>query len=570
MNLSKTELFNKKKPKLIKLFQQFYNRIHIIMGSKICGDHKKVKLNNQSGALQISSNENVRLLYNFEKILGKGSFGLVRVISLKKEPEKKFALKIIEKDKVKEKFYLLQREITILRNMDHPSIINFYECYQDSKYLYIVMEYCCGGDLMDRLLKKNHLDEREVCKIMLKLFSAINYVHKKKIVHRDLKLENVLFFDKTPESNLKIIDFGLSAMVNEKIHSFFKDHNDIANDLNSKVGTPLYVAPEVLRGKYSFECDIWSLGVIMFMLLSGDPPFVGASEDKLFELIEKGNINFTGKIWHNVSAKAKDLISKILKVNPKKRATGNQILKHPWFNMLQQVDENHNSNPNGGTNIKNVSDSLKGSNNLQVFDKTILTTLSSKKHVNKLKKEVLKVLINRLTHKDILNLKEAFNVIDIENTGMITVQELMMVMNQNGYNQSEEDVKKIIKRINGEDISSNNAPIINYSDFLAATLDIKKYFDEQKLWNIFKYFDVSNNDYITVDDLKEIMRRTGRIDDDKEVIQMIKENDLAKDGRISFKEFCIMLDMDIDKLTENQGENNNIILEKKPSKIAKV
>ena len=522
------------------------------MGGKIpCGSHKSVLEASQT-ALTNASNENIRQIYNFEKILGKGSFGLVRIISLKKEPEKKFALKIIEKDKVKDKVYLLEREITILRTMDHPNIINFYETYQDSKYLYIVMEYCSGGDLMDKILQKTHLEEKVVCDIMEKLFSAINYVHKKKIVHRDLKLENVLFFDKSPNSDLKIIDFGLSAIVKAKFHSFFS-HNenpDIApNDLNSKVGTPLYVAPEVLKGNYSYECDIWSLGVIMFMLLSGDPPFIGTTEDKLFEVIEKGQFSFHGKAWLSVSPKAKDLLTRIFKVNPKKRPIPAQILKHSWFLSFKKNSVNDPMTKSDMLHSNNSSGAI-------VVDKNILTMLNSKKHLNKFKKDVLKVLINRLTNQEILSLKEAFNSIDTEKTGMITCSELMKVMNQNGFNQSEEEVKKIIKRINGEGDSHNNHPIINYSDFLAATLDVKKYFNEQKLWNIFKYFDVSNNDYITVDDLKEIMKRTGRIESDSEIVQMIKDNDIAKDGKISFEEFCIMLDMDIDKLHENQLDGN--------------
>ena len=524
------------------------------MGGKIlCGNHKTVSTTIPT-SLPISSSENIRQIYNFEKILGKGSFGLVRVISFKKEPEKKFALKIIEKDKVKEKVYLLESEITILRKMDHPNIINFYETYQDSKYLYIVMEYCSGGDLMDKLLQKTHLEEREVSKIMFKLFSAINYVHKKKIVHRDLKLENVLFSDKTADSDLKVIDFGLSAIVKAKFSFFSNDKNEEnRQDLNMKVGTPLYVAPEVLKGNYSYECDIWSLGVIMFMLLSGDPPFIGSTEEKLFERIEKGSFNFNAKIWQNVSLKAKEVIIKILKVNPRKRASASQILKHSWFQSLKKM-------------VISQENAIKSSSGCINVDKSILNTLNSKKHLNKLKKEVLKVLINRLTHQEILNLKEAFNAIDTEQTGMITSEQLMTVMNQNGFNQSEEEVKKIVKRISGDGEDKNNHPIINYSDFLAATLDIKKYFNQQKLWNIFKYFDVSNNDYITVEDLKEITRRNGRDESEKEIIQMIKENDLAKDGKISFEDFCAMLDMDIDKLKEN----HDVLQETEGQKISQI
>jgi len=471
---------------------------------------------------------NIRKIYSFDKVLGKGNYGVVRLASLKSDPTSKFAIKIIEKERIQNRFFLLERELAILLKMDHPNIITFIETYQDFKYFYIVMEYCSGGELLDRIVKNKHLKEAECCEIMRKLFLAVNYIHQKKIAHRDLKPENILFSDDTPQSELKIIDFGLSNifLVNET------KNIDSAVSFHTKVGTPLYLAPEVLKGSYSVKCDIWSLGVIMYFLLSGKLPFLSNNEATLFMMIKKGVINFDSEEWTQVSTNAKSLILKLLKVNPKKRITAQQALEHPWFELFKSQK----------TSVDKNSDVLQ-------IDSNIRNMLTNMKNTNRLKKEVLKVFINRLTEKEILNIKIAFQMIDKENTGSISCIQLIEVMRNYGFHQSEEEIQQIVKKITGiEDLNDGLLPI-NYTDFIAATLDSKVVLNQQKLWNLFKFFDVHNNNFITVDDLKEVIARGGRKLPLAELRKMILENE-NQNGKIDFENFCKM--MDVDQVHENQ------------------
>ena len=472
--------------------------------------------------------ENIRNVYSFGKVIGKGSYGVVREGNLLTDPSTKLAIKILEKDSIKNKIYILEREVMILQKLDHPNIIKFYETYQDNKYLYIVMEYCGGGELLDRIIQKKHLAESETCDIMLKILSALNYIHKKKVVHRDIKPENILFSDSSPNSELKIIDFGLSNIVK----SDFKENLEVSVSLHTRVGTPHYVAPEVIQGNYTQACDIWSLGVMMYLLLSGNPPFISDTEVGLFKKIEKGFLTFEGKEWSKVSMHAKDLILRMIKVNPKKRITSEQALKHPWFQKKKingnQVGTEAPQDPNSATHV----------------DKNILNMLRNRKFTNKLKKEILKVVVNQLNSREIMNLSRAFQELDQEHQGIINSKELMEVMKINGFVESETEISTIIHNITGDREEESSSLVLNYTDFITATLDLKQHFDKQKLWNLFKYFDVRNNEYITVEDLKDVMARGGKKIPVNELHQIIKENNLAKDGRISFDDFCKMLDID--------------------------
>ena len=473
--------------------------------------------------------ENIREIYTFDKIIGKGSYGVVREGHLINDPTKKLAIKILDKESIKNKVYILEREVMILQKLDHPNIIKFYETYQDNKYLYIVMEYCGGGELLDRIIEKKHLSEEESCAIMFKILSAINYIHKRKVVHRDLKPENVLFLDSTENAELKIIDFGLSNIVKSENKEVIEE--SIFN-LHTRVGTPHYVAPEVLQGNYTYACDIWSLGVMMYLLLSGNPPFISDTEAGLFKKIERGLITFEGKEWIGVSAQAKDLILRMIKVNPKKRITSDIALNHPWFQKRKRSFFNT-------IGIESVAD---GEHSPTHIDKNILNMLKNRKFTNKLKQEILKVVVNRLNSQEIMNLSQAFQELDKDHQGMIAPDKLMEAMKINGYVQSETEIRTIIHNITGG--REDNSLSLNYTDFITATLDLKTHLDKQKLWNLFKYFDVRNKDYITIEDLKDVMARGGKKIPVNELQQIVKENNLMKEGKIYFEDFCKMLDID--------------------------
>lgn len=184
-------------------------------------------------------------------------------------------------------------EIDIMIQVDHPNIIKLYEIFEDSRYVYLIMEECTGGELFDRILQriseKNLYTEKEAAIIFRQMMSAVCHSHSLKICHRDLKPENLIFLNSSNDS-LKVIDFGLSKIFDEKNHT-----------MKSKVGTAYYVSPEILKGEYDEKCDIWSSGVILYILLTGDPPFNGASDNEIYRNIAKKKYSFSspGKIIYN-------------------------------------------------------------------------------------------------------------------------------------------------------------------------------------------------------------------------------------------------------------------------------
>lgn len=183
--------------------------------------------------------------------------------------------------------------------LDHPNIVKLYEIYQDQKNIYLITEYLEGGEVFDLILKTKHFNENIAAKIMKQLLSAVAYCHNKQIVHRDLKPENLLLV-KPDSFDIKVIDFGLSR-------TFTPEKN-----MYSKMGTPFYIAPEVLKKKYNEKCDIWSCGVILYILLCGNPPFNGKNDQAIFDSIALGYVSFQGVEWKNVSNQAKIFIKKLL------------------------------------------------------------------------------------------------------------------------------------------------------------------------------------------------------------------------------------------------------------------
>ena len=198
--------------------------------------------------------------------VGKGGYGEVKRVVHKITGETR-AMKIIKKESCDEEYLKsLTNEINILRMLDHPNIIKLYEIYQDSACIYLITEFMGGGDVYQVLTRKKILNESQAAKVLKQVLLAVNYLHGKKIVHRDLKPEN-LMLEKENHWDLKVIDFGLSRVFN-------KDKK-----MNQRLGTPYYVAPEVLKKKYDEKCDIWSIGIILHILLTGNPPFLGRKDE---------------------------------------------------------------------------------------------------------------------------------------------------------------------------------------------------------------------------------------------------------------------------------------------------
>lgn len=260
-------------------------------------------------------------LYRLKGVLGVGAFSTVREGFHKANAERSFAIKCINRSKLSEEDEVaLLDEVAILKEMKHKHIIRLYDFFTEASMYYLVMERMCGGELFDRIVAKAYYSEKEArdtCKILLE---AVAYCHDSQIAHRDLKPENLLLLSEDDDSAVKIADFGFAKKVLEP------------NSLTTQCGTPGYVAPEILEGTpYDERADMWSVGVILYILLGGYPPFIESTQRDLFRKIRKGEYEFHEEYWGTVSQDAKDLISSLLMVDCTVRLTAKQALENPWI-----------------------------------------------------------------------------------------------------------------------------------------------------------------------------------------------------------------------------------------------
>lgn len=454
--------------------------------------------------------QDIRKLYKFKDVLGGGHFGTVR-ISYKRneEPRKYYAVKSISKKNLTEKdLKELIKEVEIISNLDHPNIIKFFETYHDEYYFHIVMELCKGKEVFDKIVQEDFLTEGKVAKIVYKVLSAIHYCHSNGISHRDIKPENILFESSDPDSDIKIIDFGLSRKYNseEKMHTI--------------LGTPYYVAPEVLKGEYDQKCDLWSLGAITFIMLCGEPPFIGKTNSEIFKKILNEEISFENSKWKKISKEAKDFIKRCMQKNAEKRISSLEAFDHPWFKSINEEVSNINLDSDILNNIKNFSSP------------------------ENFKKLILKYMINFLSSKEIKKLKKVFYAIDEDHTGKININELSKAFKESDIQVDEEELKKIISYLEAHDGSGK----IEYTDFIVASLNQKEFIDREKLITAFKYFDVDSSGFICSSDVKKALLRSGKnITNEDDVDKMIDEvTDEDLKFKVSLDDFLKMFDIDLE------------------------
>eukprot|EP00127_Corallochytrium_limacisporum_P000676 Clim_evm75s22 gene=Clim_evmTU75s22 len=285
--------------------------------------------------------------YAIGKLLGDGSFAVVHEV-MERETKKKYAIKVIDRKLCKGKEAVIQSEVDIMRKVKHPLIVQLYEEFDLKDRLVLVLELVTGGELFDRIINEGSFTEKRASKISKQIIEAMAYLHSMDIVHRDLKPENILFATKAKDSDVKIADFGLSKLVND----------DTA--LQTACGTPNYVAPEILRQQgYGKPIDMWACGVIIYIILCGYPPFYHENDNRLYRIIMKGKFEYDPKYWKDISDSAKDLINKLLVVNPSKRLSAEEALEHPWIAGDVAPD----------TQLPDVSDNLRRFNAKKTWQK---------------------------------------------------------------------------------------------------------------------------------------------------------------------------------------------------------
>jgi len=367
------------------------------------------------------------------------------------------------------------------------------------------LELCTGGELFDRIIDAGHFTEVQAAIVMQHMFRAIFYMHENHICHRDLKPENFLFTTKEAieKCTLKVIDFGLACKF------------DAEQVMTTKAGTPYYVAPQVLAGKYDKASDLWSLGVIMYVLLCGYPPFYGDTDADVLAKVRLGNFSFNAADWKAVSEDAKNLIRMLLKMNPRDRYTGEQALNHVW--------------------VRNKAPKAQG----VALDNALVNNLRGFRGQNKLKKAALHVIASQLGESQIKALRDTFMTLDGNGDGLLTVNEMKEGLTKCGLKEIPPDLQQIM-----EDVDSDGSGVIDYTEFLAASLDKKVYMKEDVCWQAFRIFDRNGDGKISKEELKGMLSNDGASvaeQSARDLAEVMQEIDANGDGEIDFQEFMAMM-----------------------------
>lgn len=439
--------------------------------------------------------------YEQAKKIGSGTFSDV-VLCEHHPTQAKRALKIVHKAGLtyhqKDNVHLL-KEIHILKLLDHPNILKCFEVFEDELKYYVAMEYCPGGDLFKQILNMQVFTESQAANIIFQTLSALSYCHEKKVIHRDIKPENILVLESSNTLSIKLGDFGSSCIM------------DSLTPIKGCFGSSYYLAPEVLKSTYTEKCDIWSVGIIMYILLTGNPPYKGRDSKTIIREVKDSPFMLTDDKVTGLSPDSINLLQKLLVLDPEQRVSAAAAVQHPWIN-------NHR-------NYK--GDSMKiALNNLRQFN-----------NQSRLKEAVQIFLASQIvSNEELKEIRKNFQMMDKDGNGKITKDELLQEYRKvMEFSKAEQTVDRIILQLD-QDGDGN----IDYTEFLVSCGKNLQKISQDNLLIAFNLFDTDCNGFITSDELKEVLEN-GQMTDEDVWKELLKEADTNNDGQIDLKEFITFM-----------------------------
>mmetsp|Transcript_15056 Transcript_15056/g.45123 ORF Transcript_15056/g.45123 Transcript_15056/m.45123 type:complete len:529 (-) Transcript_15056:27-1613(-) len=444
-------------------------------------------------------------LYELDReVIGQGSFGSVSKAK-SRETGASRAIKSLSKDRGSDTRRRFRQEILIMKMVDHPNIIRLFETFEDKKLIYLVMELCTGGDLSKRLKQVKRFSEAECAVLMEQILRPVTYLHSQRLCHRDLKPENFLLLTQDPvgENTLKMVDFGLACTLNEGEY------------LSTKLGTVLYSSPQVLEGRYGDPCDVWSCGVMMYVLLSGQHPFQGKTDAEVMATVKRGNYRFQGEVWNKVSDDAKDLIRSLLRYKEWERTSAERALTHSW--LAEAIGEGA---------VDATGSLLKPS---------LLLDLREFCGQSLLRRAALQVLSQHLSEADCKAFRRTFKALDTRGAGAFTLADLEESLRSPQFREVRNALQGIISELGGTNQE------IGYTDFLAATLSARHYMQEGPCRAAFRVFDSDSDGLVSHQELHQVL--FGTEDGMSRSLELLRSADLNDDGFIDFEEFKAALRM---------------------------